>query len=410
MRSAKDYLEREAEKLRQEALGITRKAEDENRQLTDDEKAEIESRTAEIVKLKARVQELEDGEKLQKTIEDLGKVVNDPKASKVEGGQAKTIGEAFAKSEAMVAVREKGVNGRYATGAVEIPGSLGFKVNTGFIAESEGDNADVIATNPTRVPGYMGPVEQPLTIAALFGSGTVTSGNSVVVVREVATDNNTAVVAEGDPKPASYFELDPETLTLEKLATMLTVSDEILEDETALASYLNNRLAFFVRQAEEARLMTRLLATPGIGAAAAVDIGGDNDFDAIMAGIVDVRVNGGAEPDALVIHPIDFARASIRRAVGGDGAYFSGGPYSPPLQNPWGLPNTVITTATAQGTAVVGAFRSQAMVWRKGGLSIEATNSHEDYFERNLTAIRAEERLLLAVYRPAAFSVVTLGS
>jgi HK97 family phage major capsid protein len=53
--------------------------------------------------------------------------------------------------------------------------------------------------------------------------------------------------------------------------------------------------------------------------------------------------------------------------------------------------------------------RSAAQVWRRGGLSVEATNSHADYFQRNLVAIRAEERLGLAVYRPTGFVEVRLA-
>ena len=37
---------------------------------------------------------------------------------------------------------------------------------------------------------------------------------------------------------------------------------------------------------------------------------------------------------------------------------------------------------------------------------MEASNSHGDYFTKNLTAIRAGERLALARYRPVAFTVV----
>ena len=38
---------------------------------------------------------------------------------------------------------------------------------------------------------------------------------------------------------------------------------------------------------------------------------------------------------------------------------------------------------------------------------MQASNSHQDYFIKNLTAIRAEERIALAVMVPAAFGKVT---
>ena len=49
---------------------------------------------------------------------------------------------------------------------------------------------------------------------------------------------------------------------------------------------------------------------------------------------------------------------------------------------------------------------NQAQVFRKSGITVEASNSHSDYFQKNKTAIRAEERLALAVYAPGAFGVV----
>jgi hypothetical protein len=53
---------------------------------------------------------------------------------------------------------------------------------------------------------------------------------------------------------------------------------------------------------------------------------------------------------------------------------------------------------------VVGAFREAAHIWRKGGVSVDASNSHLDYYQRNLIALRAEERLALGCYRAAAFT------
>jgi HK97 family phage major capsid protein len=67
----------------------------------------------------------------------------------------------------------------------------------------------------------------------------------------------------------------------------------------------------------------------------------------------------------------------------------------------------VVTSNITVGSALVGAFSTGAAVHRKGGLRVEATNSHGSYFAQNLTAIRGEERLALCVYRPSAFTVIT---
>jgi HK97 family phage major capsid protein len=72
----------------------------------------------------------------------------------------------------------------------------------------------------------------------------------------------------------------------------------------------------------------------------------------------------------------------------------------------WGK-KVAVSFGTAANSAVVGAFAQGGQIFRKGGLTVEASNSHADYFQRNLTAIRAEERLALAIYRPGAFGAVT---
>jgi HK97 family phage major capsid protein len=58
-------------------------------------------------------------------------------------------------------------------------------------------------------------------------------------------------------------------------------------------------------------------------------------------------------------------------------------------------------------TALTGAFKSAAQIFDEGQLRVEASNSHSDFFVKNLVAIRAERRLALAVYRPAAFGTTT---
>jgi HK97 family phage major capsid protein len=73
----------------------------------------------------------------------------------------------------------------------------------------------------------------------------------------------------------------------------------------------------------------------------------------------------------------------------------------------WGKPVVVTSvmgsqSASTVGTALIGT-RANAQVWRRGGLNVEATNSHSNYFALNLVALRCEERLGLAIYRTGGY-------
>jgi HK97 family phage major capsid protein len=72
----------------------------------------------------------------------------------------------------------------------------------------------------------------------------------------------------------------------------------------------------------------------------------------------------------------------------------------------WGL-RVALSSVVGPGTALIGSFSQAAHIWRRGGVSVEATNSHSDHFVKNLVALRAEERLGLGVFRPAGFVQVT---
>jgi hypothetical protein len=49
----------------------------------------------------------------------------------------------------------------------------------------------------------------------------------------------------------------------------------------------------------------------------------------------------------------------------------------------------------------------QQAIYRKAQLRIDLTESHSHWFTKNLTAIRAEQRELLAVFKPLGFGLVT---
>ncbi len=123
--------------------------------------------------------------------------------------------------------------------------------------------------------------------------------------------------------------------------------------------------------------------------------------ETLYQAITNVRVNALVEPDGVVMHPSDYAALRLAKDSGGE--FNAGGPFGALAGTTvWGLP-VALSMALPVNTAIVGAFRSQAQVFRRSGLVVEASNSHADYWTHNLTSIRAERRVALAVFRPSAF-------
>jgi HK97 family phage major capsid protein len=261
-----------------------------------------------------------------------------------------------------------------------------------------------------------------LTVADLLGSETI-SGNALTYFVEGALEGDFATVAELGKKPQLHFgDPTPVTEALAKIAGFLKESDEILEDVPWLISAINNRLLYQLGLVEENQLLSGsgtggnirgLLNRSGVQVVAAANR--TDNADALFRAITAVGLNGGIEADGLVINPADYQ--TLRLAKDANNQYYGGGFFAgeygqggivqqPPV---WGL-RTVVTPAIAAGTALVGAYGQAASVIRKGGVRVETTNSDVDDFEYNRVTVRAEERLALAVRRPAGFAKVTFSA
>ncbi len=397
-----EYLEAEKAKSVGRAETIVKAAEHEHRNLTDEEREEIKYQTSQAHEFNAKIKVERDNRELMEGIAALSnQMVSDPET--VVRGPARTVGQAFTQSDSYQAILGRGTTGQWSTGPVNMPD---FGATAGVVTEGTGDNAEMFL--PQRIPGILEPVEAPLGLTDLFGSGTISRGNSVLLVRETVTDNNADVVAEAGPKPASDIGFNTETATLDKIATVIKVSNEMLEDESAMRTYLDSRLATFVRQKREDTFVVQLLAQAD-STGDATDIGGDNSFDAILAGSVEVVRNGGLQPDAVAMSMLSWA--TLLAIKDGNENYLSGGPFASTNQRLWGQYRIAITERLGDDEIVVGAFNQGGTVWRKaGGVTVEATNSNENDFLHNLVAIRAEERATLFLQRPAAFAVVSVGS
>ena len=249
----------------------------------------------------------------------------------------------------------------------------------------------------------------PLVVRDLFGAENI-SGSTLVYLVEGAMQGAPAVTAEGAEKPQIHFA-DPtvKTVSLAKVACHIKESDEYIHDYPFLASAINGRLLYELGLVEQNKLVTDLLATSGIQTGTyAANATASDIADAILQAAMDVQNSSGFAADAILINPADWY--ALRIAKDGEDRYYGGGFFGAQnVPNLWGI-NVCVSPAVTAGTIVVGAYKTCASVVQNGGVSVEAVNTNEDDFVKNLMTIRAEERLALAVRRPAGFKKLTKAS
>ena len=247
----------------------------------------------------------------------------------------------------------------------------------------------------------------PLVVRDLFGAETI-SGSTLVFLREGAIEGAPAATNEGAKKPQVHFaDPTPITVSLAKIAAFIKESDEYINDYAFLASAINGRLLYHHGLVVQNTLVSALKGTSGIG-------GNDDTWtasstatelaDLILEEAMALQNASGFAADAIVLNPATWY--SLRVAKDGEYRYYGGGFFGAQnVPNLWGIP-VCVTTAVDADEIIVGAFKACASVVTNGGVSIEAVNTDQDDFVKNLMTIRCEERLALAVRRPAGFTLI----
>lgn len=267
-----------------------------------------------------------------------------------------------------------------------------------------------------RTPGIVAEARQQLTIRNVLTARPTTMQRIDFVKVNSPMTQASPQQGEGHTKKENAVTFTTDKADVQTIATWIPASRQVLDDFTELANFLETGLAYYVDLAEELQLLS--------GSGAGVDLkglttqatpfntgllsGSWTRIDVIGRVIQQITSAKEIQPTFIVLNPVDWW--SIRLTKDSQGRYILGDPMGPVTQQQlFGL-TPVVTTSIPSGTFLVGSGSpAAAQIRDRMGMQIEISTQHEDYFARNLVAVRAEKRLALVTYRPASFITGTFS-
>jgi len=120
--------------------------------------------------------------------------------------------------------------------------------------------------------------------------------------------------------------------------------------------------------------------------------------------ITHLLVTGKQMPTAWLMHPQDWETVELLKDD--QGRYYWGGPMARGPRTLWGVPVAQSFFVT-QGAPWLGNW-SKLVLWDREQATVSVSDSHADFFIRNMVAILAEMRAAMGVIRPSAFVEVDL--
>lgn len=406
-------LRQKRKELLDEAAGLAKTAKDEARDFTDDEVARIEAIQAEVTDLDEKIAK---AEKAAATIAALADtsgedhVINDD--AEVTTGDQPTaakgrFGERFVKSDTYERFRKDYPSGVGQGSVVNIG-----RVKAGSLEEWMA-HRKALTTPQAQIPNIRMPMvdqveRDRLTLLDLISRGQ--TGGNFEYLQVVGVTRGADVVPESEQedgdwtddglKPLSDIETELADAKVFTYADGFEVTNSLLSDAPALASFLNNELSYNIDNIVEHYLLNGtgsngqprgLLNTTGVQQQDFAD----DMVTTVRKAITRVTRVGGQVTAVLMSPEDDEAWDLLKDDVG---RYYGQGPFGSGPGTAWGRPRAV-SERLSPGQVILGDFRQIALLDREG-LSVLAFNQHKDFAQRNLTYVRAELRAAQVIWRP----------
>jgi len=309
-------------------------------------------------------------------------------------GQHKSWGEQYVESKEFKNSRAARQDYPF---AMEIGLKTLFETGAGFAIENR--RSGLLVEKATR----------PIQVIDLIPSFPISQ--AAFVYMEETTRTHAAVeTAEGTAYPESTFVWTQKSSPVQKIADSIPVTDEQLEDADQVASLLNQRLAFGVRQRLDLQVLVGNGTAPnlrGINNVVGIQvqaIGADNRIGAFLKALTLIRFTGRANPSGAVFHPNDWQDYLLSTNSNGD--FLFGNPFmGPGPTSLFGIP-VALSDAQTQNTGLVVDFNNFTRLDDRRGVIVQTGYVGTQFTDGKIT-LRADLRAAFTLTRPAAACQIT---
>jgi HK97 family phage major capsid protein len=326
--------------------------------------------------------------------EEMKRPVDGPHPSAYDGNERKSWGKRFAESREFKASRQSRTD---VPMSMDVEMKVLFQTTAGILPQS------------TRSGLMVEGVTRPIQVLDLIPSFPI-SQPSFVYMQETVRTHAAAETGEGLAYPESAFAWVQQTSPVQKIADFIPVTDEQLEDEGQVASLLDQRLSFGLRQ----RLDSQILVGTGLGVnlrglnnvvgIQTQALGADSRIVAFLRALTLIRFTGRANPTGAIFHPNDWLDILLTQNAGGD--FMFGNPFQGPgPQALFGIP-VAQSDAQTQNTGIIADFANFTRIDDRRGVVVQ-TGYTGTQFTTGQVTLRADMRAAFTVTRPAAVCTLT---
>lgn len=329
---------------------------------------------------------------------------------------ATTLGDRYIKSDAYTEFQKTNPTGLGEGTPLSMP-----RVKIGdmadFMANRKADG-DVLGTPVSRPATLRMPTvdmvdRRPLTLLDVIGRGRMAGAFDYVQITSVT--NNAAIVAEATSpndglKPTSDMETSLATASPYTFADGFTVTNQLLSDAPAFASYMQTSLAYNLDTVIEDKILNGtgaqepkgILKTSGVQEQTYTSAEGVMDIIKAVRRAKTKIARVGGTVQAILLNPEDQEEIDLLQDT--EKRFYGQGPFGIGPNTLWGVP-VITSEKITKGQALMGDFKQVQLLDREG-LSVTAFNQHKDYAQRNLVYVRAELRAGVVIWRPNRLALV----